>query len=47
MTAKDPDAVYACINYDDASCPELIEDRAILIEGDIGAVLDDLSGGNE
>lgn len=47
MTAKDPDAVYACINYDDASCPELIEDRAILIEGDIGAVLDDLAGGNE
>ena len=42
MAAGNPDATYACINYDDAICPELLEDRAILIEGDIGAVLDDL-----
>lgn len=43
-TAKNPDATYACINYDDAECPDLIKDRAILIEGDIGAVLDDITG---
>lgn len=44
MTAKNTDAVYACINYDDAECPDLIKDRAILIEGDIGKVLEDLKG---
>ncbi len=44
MTAKNPDATYACINYDDAECPDLIKDRAILIEGDIGKVLEDLKG---
>lgn len=43
-TAKNPGATYACINYDDAECPDLIKDRAILIEGDIGAVLDDITG---
>ncbi|MBR6960876.1 MAG: Sir2 silent information regulator family NAD-dependent deacetylase [Clostridiales bacterium] len=42
MTAKDSDAVYACINFDDAICPDLIKDRAILVESDIGTVLDDL-----
>ncbi|MBR4914864.1 MAG: hypothetical protein IKZ42_06260, partial [Clostridiales bacterium] len=44
MTAKNPSATYACVNYDNAVCPDLIEDRAILIESDIGAVLDDLAG---
>ncbi len=44
MTAKNTDATYACINYDDAECPDLIKDRAILIEGDIGKVLEDLKG---
>ena len=44
MTAKNKDATYACINYDDAECPDLIKDRAILIEGDIGKVLEDLKG---
>ena len=44
MTAKNPDATYACINYDDAECPDLIKERAILIEGDIGKVLEDLKG---
>lgn len=37
-------ATYACINFDEAVCPEQIEDRAILIEGDIGTVLKDLAG---
>lgn len=41
-TAVNPKAVYACINFNDAECPELIKDRAILIEGDIGNVLEEL-----
>lgn len=44
MTAKNPDATYACINYDEAECPDLIKDRAIMIEGDIGKVLENLKG---
>ncbi len=39
MTAGNPDAVYACVNYGDAYCPEQIIDRSICIDGDIGAVL--------
>lgn len=36
MTAKNPDAVYACINYGEAVCPEQIRGRSICIDGDIG-----------
>ena len=42
MTAGNSDAVYACINYGDAYCPEQIKDRSICIDGDIAAVLADL-----
>ena len=42
MTHEWKDATYACINYGEAECPEQIADRSILIEGDIGAVLQDL-----
>ena len=42
MTMHSRDAVYACINYGSADCPEQIEDRSICIEGDIDAVLTDL-----
>ena len=41
-TYDNPEATYACINFSDAECPEQIKDRAILIEGDIGEVLEDL-----
>lgn len=44
MTAKNPAATYACINFDDSGCPDLIKDRSILIESDIGAVFDDIAG---
>ena len=40
MTNADPDAVYACINHDNAFCPEQIRDRSIMIKGDIGEVLE-------
>ena len=42
MTARDPDAVYACLNYGEAACPEQIRERSICLDGDIGAILADL-----
>lgn len=39
MTAKDPNAVYACINQGQASCPREIERQSICINADIGSVL--------
>ena len=35
MTAKNANAVYACINYGQAYAPDEIADRAICIDGDI------------
>ena len=43
-TFDNTNATYACINFSDAECPEQIKDRSILIEGDIGEVLQDLKG---
>ena len=42
MTAGNPDATYACVNYGEAVCPEDIREQAICIVGDIGAVIDEL-----
>ncbi len=42
MTAENSGAVYACINYGDAWCPEQIKERSICIDGDIGTLLSDL-----
>lgn len=42
MTAKNPSAVYACVNYGEAVCPKEIETQSICIDGDIGTVLSDL-----
>ncbi len=39
MTAGNPDAVYACINYGEAVCPAEIEGRSICIDGDIGTAI--------
>lgn len=39
MTARNPDAVYACINLGEAYCPIEIEDRSVCIDADIGEVL--------
>ena len=46
MTIRNPESVYACVNYGEAFCPEEIEDRSICINGDISAVLADLRQGN-
>lgn len=35
-------AFYACLNKVEAFCPQEIEDRAVCIDGDIGAVLQKL-----
>lgn len=42
MTAKNPNATYACINYGEAFCPQEIEKQSVCINSDIAAVLEDL-----
>lgn len=42
MTALNPKATYACINYGEAYCPQDIDSRAICIDGDIGNALTDI-----
>ena len=39
LTAKKPNAVYACVNLDGADTMRGIEERSILIEADIGGVV--------
>ena len=39
MTMENKNAIYACINYNEAICPTQIKDRSICIDGDIGDVL--------
>ena len=43
MTAKNPNAIYACINQGQADCPQEIEQRSICMNADIGQVLQSLS----
>ena len=42
MTAENPKAVYACINYGETGCPGEIIRQSICIDSDIGNVLEDL-----
>lgn len=42
MTANNPKAVYACINYGEALCPREIKERSICIDEDIAKVLDEM-----
>ena len=42
MTARNPNATYACINQGQANCPKEIQAQAICIDGDIGEVLENL-----
>ena len=39
MTAKSPSAVYACINYGQADCPDEIQKQSICIDSDIGQII--------
>ena len=45
MTAKNPRAVYVCVNCGDAAAPREIAKQAICIGGDIGEVLKKLKDG--
>ena len=40
MTARNPKAVYACVNMNEAYVPRGIGDRAVCIDGDIGDVIE-------
>ena len=42
MTAQNPNAAYACVNYGEAICPEDIKEQSICIDGDIGQVIEEL-----
>lgn len=42
MTAKNPNATYACINYNEAVCPNEIEKQSICINEDIGNVINEM-----
>ena len=42
MTARNPKAIYACINYGEADCPKEIRRQAISIDADIGDILNAL-----
>ena len=39
MTAKNPNATYACINQRQAVCPQEIQRQSICIDADIDEVL--------
>ena len=39
MTAQNPDATYACVNYGEAVCPKEIMTQSICVDGDIGEVI--------
>ncbi len=43
MTAQNPKAVYACLNYGEAYAPEEIAEQNICIDGDIHSILLDLT----
>ena len=42
MTANNPKATYACVNYGEAGCPDEIKQQSVCINEDIGKVLKDL-----
>ena len=43
MTAKNPNAIYACINQGQAVCPQEIKKQSICMNADIGQILQNLS----
>lgn len=42
ITAKNPNAFYACVNSGEAFCPEELKNQSICINGDIVEVLQDM-----
>lgn len=43
FTYDNPEAVYACLNYNEAFAPKQIEARSIIIAGDTGEVFEKLN----
>ena len=43
MTAENPNAVYACINYGEAICPRDIEKQSICINADIKQIIESIA----
>lgn len=44
MTAENPKATYACLNLDEAFCPDEISSQSICLDCDVGSVLSTLLG---
>ena len=42
MTAQNPNAVFACLNYCEVFAPDEISEQSILIDGDIHDILSDI-----
>ena len=42
MTAKNSNAMYACVNFEEAFCPEELKGKSICINGDIAEVFRDI-----
>lgn len=42
MTAKNPNAFYACVNFNEAFCPEELKGKSICINRDIAEILWDM-----
>ena len=38
-TWKEPNSMYACLNYGETYCPKKISDRSICIDGDLGSTI--------
>ena len=43
MTAANPNAKYACLNYNEAFCPRQIENQSICIDGDADTIIASLT----
>lgn len=46
MTAKNPKAIYACLNLWDAAAPKDIIEQSICIDGDIAALMESIVENN-
>ncbi len=46
MSYKNKNATYACINLNEAICPPEIEEKSVLVEGNIHDILSDIKSSN-
>ena len=47
MTNENPQAIYACLNYDEAFCPKQIENQSLCVNGDADEIFDMLLVGKK